>query len=189
MPVPQVKLLKGQHYIYIKRYSQEKYGEIPFKNVTPWLSSLKQKETFVSKPCDVWEDAPDTISQLVCLVNSYWQKLPIKYEDRVPKEYEFALFYHIESQKYQDKLAADYCNWYYEHMGRAIDESKQLKTNVPILSINTRLREFKKKLEADPKYNIFTMESWRIMGEWLIGEQGGERRSFLLCFIKRLFQN
>jgi DNA alkylation damage repair protein AlkB len=150
---------------YINGKANDQFGEIPFKNVSPWLNSLKKKETFVSKPCDVLANAPDTISKLVRLVNSYWQQFAIKYEDRVPKEYQNALFYHIKSDKEQDRLAIRHTDWYKDVMGKAMDEcnalaNKGIYTNLPIRVVNNRLRDYRKKLVEDPEKNQFTMESW-----------------------------
>jgi DNA alkylation damage repair protein AlkB len=134
-------------------------------NVAPWLKSLKQKATFVSQPCDVLADAPDTISRLVRLVNSYWQEFAIKYENLSPKDYQHALFFGVKSDPIQDNLATAHTEWYREHMGNAITECNKLAekgiyTNEPIRVINTRVREYRKKIEENPKYKDFTMESW-----------------------------
>jgi len=39
----------------------------------PWLKGFKDDAVYKTKPCPVSETAPDTVSQLVRLVNSYWQ--------------------------------------------------------------------------------------------------------------------
>ncbi len=39
----------------------------------PWLKGFKDKQVYLTKPCPVSESAPDTISQLVRYVNSYWE--------------------------------------------------------------------------------------------------------------------
>jgi DNA alkylation damage repair protein AlkB len=134
-------------------------------NVAPWLNSLKQKQTFVSQPCDVLTDAPDTISRLVRLVNSYWQQFAIKYDDSIPKHYQYALFSHIKSDQAQDELARKHTDWYVDVMGKAMNECDNLRqkgvyTNLPIRVVNGRLRDYRNKLENDPDKNKFTMQSW-----------------------------
>jgi hypothetical protein len=39
----------------------------------PWLKDFKDKETFLTKPCNVFRDVIDTISRMVKVVNSYWR--------------------------------------------------------------------------------------------------------------------
>jgi len=39
----------------------------------PWLKDFKEKEVYLSRPCEVANDAIDTISRLVKVVNSYWR--------------------------------------------------------------------------------------------------------------------
>ncbi|MEY3870067.1 MAG: hypothetical protein RLZZ338_3958 [Cyanobacteriota bacterium] len=134
-------------------------------NAAPWLKSLKQKETFVSQPCDVISNSPDTISQLVRLINSYWQQFAIKYEDRVPYEYRNALFFNIKSDPAQDNLATDHTDWYVDVMGKAVNECNKLReqgiyNNLPIRVVNNRVRDYRKKLEEDPEKSKFTMQSW-----------------------------
>jgi hypothetical protein len=148
---------------YENAYSEEE--RMGFDKISPWLKSLKDRNTFASKPCDVLADAPDTISQLVRLVNSYWQQFVIKYEDRIPKKYQNALFYHIKSDKKQDQLAEKHTEWYKDFMGKAMDECKALAarniyTNLPIRVVNNRVREFRKKLEEDSEHSKFTIQSW-----------------------------
>jgi hypothetical protein len=147
---------------YRDAYSKE---EAHFDNISPWLKSLQQKDTFVSKPCDVIEEVPDTISRLVRLVNSYWEEFAIKYEDHIPKDYQHALFFDVKSDPVQDQLAKRHTDWYQVHMGNAINECNELAAkgiyaNEAIRVINTRVRNYRKKLETDPDKSQFTMESW-----------------------------
>jgi hypothetical protein len=39
----------------------------------PWLKDFKEKEVYLSRPCEVANDAIDTISRLVKVVNRYWR--------------------------------------------------------------------------------------------------------------------
>jgi hypothetical protein len=60
-----------------------------------WLKDFKDKEVYLSRPCGVAEDAIDTISRIVKVVNSYWK--PAQLETNIDiNSFENALFVGVD---------------------------------------------------------------------------------------------
>jgi hypothetical protein len=73
----------------------------------PWLKDFKDPNCYLTRKCAVDDDARDTISRLVQLVNSHW-KAPDLRIDSSPRTYEKVLFGNIEVAAAQlEKALAD----------------------------------------------------------------------------------
>lgn len=74
------------------------------ENNIPWLKGFKDKRVYVDYPCPVNENAMDTISYIVKMVNSYWKKPDLAITSS-PASFKFALFKLYPENEVQQRMA------------------------------------------------------------------------------------
>ncbi len=95
----------------------------------PWLKDFKEKEVYLSRSCAVAEDARDTISRLVKVVNSYWR--PAQLETNIDiNSFENALFSGVVVASYQLDFVFEQRKGYASEMQSAI-KSRTHRQPVP----------------------------------------------------------
>jgi len=129
----------------------------------PWLKDFKEKEVYLSRPCGVAEDAIDTISRIVKVVNSYWK--PAQLETNIDiNSFENALFVGVEVAREQTDFAFEQRKAYRIEMSAAIEWKEQNEGDT------TKIREVSAKFQAlkdsaleqfaDAKGQPYTEKSW-----------------------------
>lgn len=107
----------------------------------PWLKDFKEKDVYLSRPCAVADDAIDTISRLVKVVNSYWR--PAQLETNIDiNSFENALFVGVEVTKEQLDFAFEQRKGYAREMQGAIAWKEQNDGDT------TKIREVSAKYQA-----------------------------------------
>jgi len=129
----------------------------------PWLKDFKEKDVYLSRPCAVADDAIDTISRLVKVVNSYWR--PAALETNIDiNSFENALFVGVEVVKDQLDFAFEQRKGYARDMQGAIAWKEQNDGDT------TKIREVSAKYQAlkesaleqfaDANSQPYTDKSW-----------------------------
>jgi len=129
----------------------------------PWLKDFKEKEVYLSRPCGVADDAIDTISRLVRVVNSYWR--PAQLETNIDiNSFENALFVGVEVAREQTDFAFEQRRAYRIEMSAAIEWKEQNEGDT------TKIREVSAKFQAlkdsaleqfaDANGQPYTEKSW-----------------------------
>jgi len=76
-------------------------------STAPWLADFKHPDCYRTRPCVVNDDAEDTISRLVKLVNSYWRE-PSLPQEGSPRAFRDVLFNNVSYEPSQlDRAMAD----------------------------------------------------------------------------------
>jgi hypothetical protein len=145
-------------------------------SLTPWLSDFKNKDCYRTRICNVDENAQDTISRLVKLVNSYWVNLSL--ETSQAQFFTTALWGYLPMPTEQQKKT----NWQWLYISelrreygsdmRAVkdDDSKRVE-------VMKKWREMKATIYAklDPVTNqLKTQESWNSY-IWKVAHHGGDK--------------
>ena len=111
------------------------------KGKIPWLSDFKAEQCYLTRPCAVADDAIDTISRLVKLVNSYWR--PANFETNIDiNSFATSLFSTVTVTKEQQDYAFEQRKGYGSEMRSAIE----WKTNND--GDTTKIREVSAKYQA-----------------------------------------
>ncbi|MEG4503838.1 hypothetical protein QUA81_13330 [Microcoleus sp. F6_B4] len=129
----------------------------------PWLKDFKEKDVYLTRPCAVADDAIDTISRLVKVVNSYWR--PAQLETNIDiNSFENALFVGVEVTKDQLDFAFEQRKGYAREMQGAIAWKEQNDGDT------TKIREVSAKYQAlkesaleqfaDANSQPYTDKSW-----------------------------
>ncbi|MEG4975281.1 hypothetical protein [Microcoleus sp. K4-B3] len=129
----------------------------------PWLKDFKEKDTFLTRPCAVANDAIDTISRLVKVVNSYWR--PAQLETNIDiNSFHNALFDGVEVAQEQMDFAFEQRKGYGSEMNAAIKWKEQNDGDT------TKIREVSAKYQAlknsaleqfaDAQGQAYTEKSW-----------------------------
>ena len=129
----------------------------------PWLKGFKDREVYLTKPCPVSETAPDTISQLVRFVNSYWE--PANFETNLNlNSFQQSLFSGITVTKEQQDYA------FTQRDGYAADMSGAIAWKNDNDGDTTRIREVALKYQAlrdsvlenmkKPNGTTYSLKSW-----------------------------
>jgi len=129
----------------------------------PWLKDFKEKEVYLTRPCGVADDAIDTISRLVKVVNSYWR--PAALETNIDiNSFHNALFVDVEVAQEQMDFAFEQRKGYGSEMGAAIRWKEENEGDT------TKLREVSAKYQAlknsaleqfaDAQGEAYTDKSW-----------------------------
>ncbi|MDB9453722.1 hypothetical protein PN500_05365 [Dolichospermum circinale CS-541/06] len=127
----------------------------------PWLKDFKSKDCYRIRPCEVEEQAKDTISRIVKFVN-VWYKTPQLPEEISPEPYEFTLFSQVNVDERQIYEAILVRSQYRAAMADAFEWRDANDGD------STRIREvsqlFKSKKDEILSTKIdgksFTVESW-----------------------------
>lgn len=90
----------------------------------PWLKDFKDEECYKTRPCAVIEDAQDTISRIVRLVNGYWKEANLGVDDR-PRIYQNLLFENVVADEFQLNYAKQHRERYREAIREAIAYKNQ----------------------------------------------------------------
>lgn len=127
----------------------------------PWLKDFKDKSCYRDRPCEVDEEATDTISRIVKSVNS-WFKIPVLPEEASPKVYEFALFSKITVDDLQIQEATKIRNEYREKMSHAFEWKDANEGDTSKIREVTQIYKSKKDEILSTQINgkSFTIESW-----------------------------
>ncbi|MEG5043556.1 hypothetical protein [Microcoleus sp. B4-C1] len=129
----------------------------------PWLKDFKDKQVYLTRPCEVAPDAIDTISRLVKVVNSYWR--PAQLETNIDiNSFHNALFVGVEVAKEQMDFAFEQRKGYGSEMNAAIKWKEQNDGDT------TKIREVSAKYQAlknsaleqfaDANGEAYTDKSW-----------------------------
>ena len=129
----------------------------------PWLKDFKEDAVYLTRPCSVADDAIDTISRLVKVVNSYWR--PAQLETNIDiNSFENALFVGVVVDQRQTDFAFEQRFAYRGEMSAAIEWKKQNDGDT------TKIREVSAKFQAlkdsaleqfaDADGQPFTEKSW-----------------------------
>jgi hypothetical protein len=129
----------------------------------PWLKDFKDKTVYLSRPCNVADDAIDTISRIVKVVNSYWRPAQLETNIDINSFYN-ALFVGVEVTEEQSNFAFEQRKGYASEMGPAIEWKEQNDGDT------TKIREVSAKYQAlkesaleqfvDAEGKPFTQKSW-----------------------------
>jgi hypothetical protein len=129
----------------------------------PWLKDFKQKEVFLTRPCGVAEDAIDTISRIVKVVNSYWRPASLETNIDINSFYN-ALFVGVEVTPEQSDFAFEQRKGYGTEMGAAIawkEENDGDTTRIREVSAKYQaLKESALEQFADAEGQPYTQKSW-----------------------------
>ncbi|MFB2970382.1 hypothetical protein ACE1CD_15520 [Aerosakkonema sp. BLCC-F183] len=90
----------------------------------PWLKDFKDENCYKNRPCAVDDNAIDTVSRIVQLVNSYY-KVPATFPDSSPKAYQSVLFGDVEYTKEQYDFALSERERYGQAMSKAEEVAKK----------------------------------------------------------------
>jgi hypothetical protein len=129
----------------------------------PWVKDFKDKEVFLTLPCAVADDAIDTISRIVKVVNSYWK--PAQLETNIDiNSFENALFVGVQVAQEQTDFAFEQRKGYRIEMSAAIEWKEQNEGDT------TKIREVSAKYQAlkesaleqfaDANGEPYTEKSW-----------------------------
>ncbi|MEG3933747.1 MULTISPECIES: hypothetical protein [unclassified Microcoleus] len=129
----------------------------------PWLKDFKEDAVYLSRPCAVADDAIDTISRLVRVVNTYWR--PAQLETNIDiNSFENALFVGVVVDQKQTDFAFEQRFAYRAEMSIAIEWKNQNDGDT------TKIREVSAKFQAlknsaleqlaDANGEAFSAKSW-----------------------------
>jgi len=129
----------------------------------PWLKDFKEDAVYLTRPCAVADDAIDTISRLVRVVNTYWR--PAQLETNIDiNSFENALFVGVVVDRRQLDFAFEQRKGYGDEMKVAIEWKKQNDgdtTKIREVSAKFQaLKEFALNHVADDEGRAFGEKSW-----------------------------
>jgi hypothetical protein len=129
----------------------------------PWLKDFKDKEVFLTRPCEVAEDAIDTISRIVKVVNSYWKPAQLETNIDINSFYN-GLFVGVAVAQEQSDFAFEQRKGYGSEMGAAIawkEENDGDTTRIREVSAKYQaLKESALEQFADAEGQPYTQKSW-----------------------------
>ncbi|MDB9318201.1 hypothetical protein [Nodularia spumigena] len=149
----------------------------------PWLKDFKNPQCYLSRKCFVGQNALDTISRLVKLVNEYWNA-PVLAEGDL-KGYENVLFSKVDVSEFQIKYATEHRAAYRAAMGEAIawknanDGSTMMIREVAQATKNSKEKIF---AQADLNGNTYDFRSW-VAAYWRVAhraESGDAGLAFMI---------
>jgi hypothetical protein len=129
----------------------------------PWLKDFKEDAVYLTRPCAVADDAIDTISRLVRVVNTYWRPAQLETNINI-NSFENALFVGVEVSQEQMDFAFEQRKGYGTEMGPAIAWKNQNDgdtTKIREVSAKYQaLRDFALEQFADANGQSYTEKSW-----------------------------
>ena len=129
----------------------------------PWLKDFKDKEVFLTRPCAVADDAIDTISRIVKVVNSYWKPAQLETSIDINSFYN-GLFVGVAVTQEQSDFAFEQRKGYGSEMGAAIawkEENDGDTTRIREVSAKYQaLKESALEQFADAEGQPYTEKSW-----------------------------
>ncbi|MBL1208270.1 MAG: hypothetical protein FWJ34_00575 [Geminocystis sp. GBBB08] len=127
----------------------------------PWLADFKNPDCYKTRPCAVDEDATDTISRLVRLVNSYFTA-PSLSVNTDARDYVDTLFSDVEPTQFQLNYALSQRNEYWAEMKIANDwKNNNEGDTTKIREVSQRFKaSLNTVLELTDNGELFTAESW-----------------------------
>jgi hypothetical protein len=149
----------------VKRFLDEVEAE------APWLKDFKNPETYLNRKCIVREDAVDTISRLVKVVNEYWTA-PVLAEGNL-RNYESVLFDYIEVADFQIEYALNHRDSYRKAMGQAIAwKNANDGSSVMIRQVAQATKNSKETIlsKADASGETYDPKSW-VAAYWRVAHR------------------
>ena len=140
----------------LQQYFKELGKEIP------WQKGFKDPQVYLTKICPVANNAEDTISKLVNLVNSLWKQAQLP-ESTSPSGFRDVLFKSFSFDSNQEQIATKYRDEYRQFMAEAIAYKETTESSRKIQEVLEYFREEKPKILSIINQNtgqIYEHFSW-----------------------------